>query len=47
MSQHVAAGIGGYGGNDNYAKGGDFETANLNDVLNHSTHFTIDDLVHV
>jgi hypothetical protein len=47
MSQHVAAGIGGNGGNDNYAKGGDFETANLNDVLNHSSHFHVDDFVHV
>jgi hypothetical protein len=47
MSQHVAAGIGGEGGNDNYAKGGDFETANLNDVLNHSEHFHVDDFVHV
>jgi len=53
MSQHVAAGIGGNGGNDNYAKGGDvelkssMETANLNDVLNHSEDFHIDDFVHV
>src|SRR5262245_15454078 len=36
MSQHVAAGIGGEGGDHNYAKGGDFESANLNDVLNDS-----------
>jgi hypothetical protein len=53
MSQHVAAGIGGDGGDDNYAKGGDvelkssMETANLNDVLNHSEHFHVDDFVHV
>jgi hypothetical protein len=47
MSQQVAAGIGGNGGNDNYAKGGDFETANLNDVLNNSEHFHVDDFVHV
>ncbi len=42
MSQHVAAGIGGNGGNDNTAKGGEvdikasIESANLSDVLNHS-----------
>jgi hypothetical protein len=53
MSQHVAAGIGGNGGDDNYAKGGDvelkssIESTNLNDVLNHSEHFHIDDFVHV
>ena len=53
MSQHVAAGIGGNGGDDNYAKGGDFElkssmeTANLNNVLNDSEHFHVDDFVHV
>jgi hypothetical protein len=53
MSQSVAAGIGGDGGDGNYAKGGNvdlkssMETANLNDVLNHSTHFSIDDFVHV
>jgi hypothetical protein len=53
MSQHVAAGIGGNGGDDNYAKGGEveikasIESANLNDVLNHSEHFDIDDFVHV
>jgi len=53
MSQHVAAGIGGNGGDDNYARGGDvevkstMETANLNDVLNHSEHFHVDDFVHV
>jgi hypothetical protein len=51
MSQSVAAGIGGDGGNGNTAKGGDvdlkIESANLNDVLNHSAHFHIDDFVHV
>jgi hypothetical protein len=53
MSQHVAAGIGGNGGNGNAAVGGDvdvkasIESANLNDVLNHSGHFDIDDFVHV
>jgi hypothetical protein len=53
LSQNVAAGIGGNGGNDNYAHGGNLdlkssmESANLNDVLNHSTHFSADDFVHV
>lgn len=53
MSQNVVAGIGGNGGNDNYAKGGDvhfdptIESANLNDVLNHSEQFHVDDFVHV
>ena len=53
MSQHVAAGIGGNGGNDNYARGGDvdfrstMESANLNNVLNDSEHFHVDDFVHV
>ena len=51
MSQSVAAGIGGDGGNGNTAKGGDvdlkIESANLYDVLNHSAHFSIDDFVHV
>ena len=53
MSQHVAAGIGGNGGNDNYAKSGDIEfkssmeSANLNNVLNDSEHFHVDDFVHV
>ena len=51
--QSVAAGIGGNGGNDNYAKGGDvhvkstMESANLSDVLNHSEHFHVDDFVQV
>jgi len=44
MGQQVAAGIGGNGGNDNYAKAGDFESTNLNDVG--STHYTIDDFLH-
>jgi len=49
MSQNVAAGIGGDGGNNNKAEGGDvhfkasIESANLNDVLNDSEHFHIDD----
>ena len=53
MSQHVAAGIGGNGGNDNTAKGGEvdikasIESANLSDVLNHSEQFHVDDFVHV
>jgi hypothetical protein len=47
--QSVMAGIGGNGGNGNLAKGGDVsvETANLNDVLNHSEHFHVSDFVHV
>jgi hypothetical protein len=51
--QSVAAGIGGNGGNGNYAAGGNveidpkMETANLNDVLNNSEHFHVDDFVHV
>jgi hypothetical protein len=53
MSQHVAAGIGGDGGNGNTAKGGEIdfksnmESANLNNVLNDSEHFHVDDFVHV
>lgn len=49
MSQNVAAGIGGDGGNHNEAEGGDvyfkasIESVNLNDVLNDSEHFHIDD----
>jgi hypothetical protein len=49
MSQNVAAGIGGDGGNHNKAEGGDIyfkasiESANLNDVLNDSKYFHIDD----
>ena len=53
MHQSAAAGIGGNGGNDNAAVGGDvhfdptIESANLNDVLNHSEQFHISDFVHV
>jgi hypothetical protein len=53
MSQNVYAGIGGEGGSGNKAEGGDvdikasIESANLNDVLNDSEHFHIDDFVHV
>src|SRR6266550_8382391 len=45
QSQTVMAGIGGDGGNNNKAEGGDahfkasIESANLNDVLNDSEHF--------
>jgi hypothetical protein len=52
MSQSVAAGIGGDGGDENAAVGGDvdayaaIESANLNDVLNDSEHFDVDDFVH-
>ena len=52
QSQNVAAGIGGNGGNDNAAVGGDvhlkasIDSANLSDVLNHSGGFHIDDFVH-
>jgi hypothetical protein len=51
--QSAAAGIGGNGGNGNAALGGNvnldatIESANLNDVLNHSNQFHIDDFVHV
>jgi hypothetical protein len=53
MSQNVAAGIGGDGGNHNAAVGGDveayatIESAYLNNVLNDSEHFDVDDFVHV
>ena len=53
QSQNVMAGIGGNGGDGNKAEGGDvhykasIESANLNDVLNNSEHFHIDDFVHV
>ena len=53
MSQNVWAGIGGDGGNNNMAKGGEvdikasIESANLSDVLNHSDHFHVNDFVHV
>jgi hypothetical protein len=49
QSQTVMAGVGGDGGNYNKAEGGDIhfkasiESANLNDVLNDSMHFHIDD----
>jgi hypothetical protein len=55
MSQNVAAGNGGDGGNHNKAEGGDvhlkasIESANLNDSLNNYEHYFIDDsgmLVH-
>ena len=53
QGQKVYAGVGGDGGDKNYAVGGDveikasIETAYLNDVLNESQKFDIDDLVHV
>ena len=58
QSQMVAAGNGGDGGHDNYAVGGNVsfalvhnnpstETANLQNVLNDSHHFDIDDFVHI
>jgi len=53
MSQNVWAGIGGDGGNNNTAKGGEVEirasveSANLDNVLNDSEHFHVDDFVHV
>jgi hypothetical protein len=49
MSQNVAAGIGGDGGDHNKAEGGDvdfkasIESANLNDALNNYEHYHIDD----
>ena len=49
QSQNVMAGIGGDGGDHNKAEGGDvhfkasIESANLNDVLNNSKYFHIDD----
>jgi hypothetical protein len=53
QSQYVLAGVGGDGGNNNKAEGGDvhikasIETAYLNDVLNDSKYFDVDDFVHV
>jgi hypothetical protein len=58
QSQMVAAGNGGDGGDENIARGGDVEFAlvhsvettdvtNLEDVLNHSERFDIDDFVHI
>ena len=46
MGQNVWAGIGGNGGDENYAKGGDVDVNILNDLLNHSEHFYIDDVAH-
>jgi hypothetical protein len=49
MSQNVAAGIGGDGGNHNKAEGGDvpfkasIESVNLNDAFNNYEHYHIDD----
>jgi hypothetical protein len=47
--QSVMAGVGGNGGNGNWAQGGNvsLETANLNGVLNNSEHFHANDFVHV
>ena len=48
QGQEVYAGVGGSGGDENYAVGGDvdikasIESANLNDVLNHSKYFDAD-----
>ena len=53
QGQEVYAGIGGEGGDHNKAEGGDvhikasIESVNLNDVLNESHKFDIDDFVHV
>ena len=53
QGQKVYAGIGGEGGDHNKAEGGDvhikasIESANLNDVLNYSKDFDVDDFVHV
>jgi hypothetical protein len=48
--QSVAAGIGGSGGNNNEADGGNvspnIDYANLNNVLNDAEHFHVDDFVH-
>jgi hypothetical protein len=51
QGQTVMAGVGGDGGDHNKAEGGDIyfkasiESANLNDVLNDSKHFHIDDFL--
>ena len=51
QGQTVMAGVGGDGGDDNKAEGGDIyfkasiESANLNDVLNDSKYFDIDDFL--
>jgi hypothetical protein len=48
QGQEAYAGVGGNGGDENYAVGGDvdikasIESANLNDVLNHSKYFDAD-----
>lgn len=43
MSQNVWAGIGGEGGDENYAKGGDVDVNILNDSLNSHETYYIDD----
>ncbi|SDR61146.1 hypothetical protein SAMN05444161_8025 [Rhizobiales bacterium GAS191] len=56
--QSVMAGVGGNGGNNDHATGGNVsltlthtdpttETANLSNVLNNSEHFHVSDFVHV
>lgn len=49
--QSVMAGVGGNGGNNNEAEGGNvspkIDYANLENVLNDSEHFHVDDFVHV
>ncbi|SRR5579883_474431 len=58
MHQSVAAGIGGNGGSHNTAEGGDVsfhlsnsipttEVTSLDDVLNNSNHFDVNDFLHV
>ena len=51
MSQSVAAGIGGYGGSNNKAEGGDVHLdstmADLNDVLSETGPLHVDDFTHV
>ena len=48
QGQKLYAGVGGDGGDENYAVGGDvdikasIESANLNDVLNYSKYFDAD-----
>jgi hypothetical protein len=48
--QSVMAGVGGAGGNNNEAEGGNvnpnIDYANLDNVLNHSHDFSVDDFVH-
>jgi hypothetical protein len=43
MSQNVWAGVGGNGGDENYAKGGDVDVNILNDSLNSHETYYIDD----